>query len=150
MTTSPPKNDWAGLMTYPPDVVAATLAAPPFVAVEGVINIREFSGYPSALQPGAVVRPGALFRAGEPNRISARGVDALRELGVRTVFDLRADVEIGRYRTAGGGIEGVRVVRTPVGALPLDPVGLAQRCAHYSILYARLLSPCCCRMKLFE
>ena len=128
MSTPPLGNDWADLMTYPPDVVAATLAAPPFVAVEGVINIRDFGGYPSALQPGAVVRPRALFRAGEPNRISARGVEALRGLGVRTVFDLRADAEIAGFQTASGGIEGVRVVRAPVAALPLDPACLAERC----------------------
>lgn len=134
MSTAPPGNVWANLMAFPQDVVDATLAAPPFVAVDGVINIREFSGCPSALQPGSVVRPRALFRSGEPNRISARGVEALRGLGVKTVFDLRADVEIAQHQTASAGIEGVRFVRAPVGALPLDPVGLAQRCVYSSTL----------------
>ena len=127
MSTTP-RIDWTSLMTLPQDVVAATLAAPPFVSVDGVTNIRDFGGCPSSHVPRAVVRPRALFRAGELNRLSPRGADALRALGVRTVFDLRADAEIAGFQTAGGGIEGVRVVRAPVAALPLDPACLAERC----------------------
>ena len=115
MSTSPLGNVWANLITHPQHVVDATLAAPPFLAVDGVINIREFSGCPSALRPASVVRPRTLFRSGEPNRISARGVEALRVLGVKTVFDLRADVEIATFQTASASIEGVRVTHKSGG-----------------------------------
>ena len=77
MSNVPLGHVWASLMTQPQDIMDAMLAAPPFLAVDGVINICEFSGCPSesTLCPASVIRPRTLFRSGKPNRISVRGVE---------------------------------------------------------------------------
>jgi len=120
-----------GFPTIASDVVAATLSSPPFVVVDGVINIRDFGSYPSSSSPGAVVKPRYLFRSGEPSRVTPSGAEALRALGIKKVFDLRADVEIAKYKTANAGIEGVQFVRAPIVDMSFDPVGLAQRLKQF-------------------
>ncbi|KAH9841651.1 protein-tyrosine phosphatase-like protein [Rhodofomes roseus] len=121
----------SGIPTFPPEVIAASLSSPPFVAVDGVINIRDFGNYLSATSPNAIVRPGYLFRSGEPSRVSPSGVDAFRALGIKKVFDLRADVEIAKFKTANPGIEGVQFVRAPIVDMAFDPVSLAQRLKQF-------------------
>ncbi|KZT09151.1 uncharacterized protein LAESUDRAFT_540086 [Laetiporus sulphureus 93-53] len=106
-------------------LVNTTLNSPPFVLVEGVINIRDFGA--RYLAASRIVKPAVLFRSGEPSRITSRGVDSLRVLGVRKVFDLRADVEISKYNTPNAAIEGVEFVRVPILDDAFDPVGIAER-----------------------
>ena len=63
MSTTP-SIDWTSLMTLPQDVVAATLAAPPFVSVDGVTNIRDFGGCPSSRAPRGRAEPHLPVRRG--------------------------------------------------------------------------------------
>ncbi|KZT73554.1 hypothetical protein DAEQUDRAFT_721612 [Daedalea quercina L-15889] len=121
MSTSNPE-----FTTLPRDVVTSTLSSPPFVVVDGVINIRDFGGYPSN-QADSVVKPRSLFRSGEPNRITPGGIAVFRALGIKKVFDLRSDVEIAKYKTANPEVDGVQFVRSPILDIAFDPVGLAER-----------------------
>ncbi|KAH9910789.1 protein-tyrosine phosphatase-like protein [Epithele typhae] len=117
-----------------------TLSAPPFVAVEGVFNLRDFGGYPSSLPAPsqssapapARIKPGYLFRSGDPSRISPAGAAQLRALGVKKIFDLRAQVEIESYQSATPRIEGVEFVSAAILEEALDPVAIAARLQHFA------------------
>lgn len=107
------------------------LTEPPFVQAEGIINLRDAGGQPSNLPSRAnhIVKLRYLYRAGEPSRITPKGVTQLRDdLGVRMVFDLRSDVEVKGYKADPLIIEGVGSVKAPVSSAEgYDPVSLARR-----------------------
>jgi protein-tyrosine phosphatase len=60
----------------------------PFV---GITNLRDLGGYPTA--DGGTTRWGVVFRADALHKLTAEDVEAFGALGVRTVYDLRGDVE---------------------------------------------------------
>lgn len=111
------------------------LTEPPFVQAEGVINLRDAGGQPSHLPSytNHIVKPRYLYRAGEPSRITPRGVIQLRdELGVKKVFDLRSDVEVKGYKADPLIVEGVGFVKAPVSsAEAYDPFSLARRVQRF-------------------
>jgi len=76
--------------------------------VPGALNFRDIGGLPAG---SGVTRSGVLFRSGNLAGLGEDGRDALAELGIRRVVDLRADDEVAYEpsRTAGLGIETVRV-----------------------------------------
>lgn len=105
----------------------SSLPYPPFVDVEGVINIRSVGGYTSTSTRRAV-KPNILYRSGDVSNISERGKKQFKQLGVRVVFDFRADNEIKNYDSVTPAIEGVRMVRAPAGIQnSFDPVSIAMR-----------------------
>ncbi|KAF9886670.1 hypothetical protein FE257_011184 [Aspergillus nanangensis] len=63
--------------------------SPPFLAVEGVRMFRDVGA-----SSRACLRPGLVFRSGELSRVTAAGLETLRDLGVKKVFDLRSPVEM--------------------------------------------------------
>ncbi len=76
---------------------------------DGCVNARDLGGL-------GRVRPGAVVRMEEPNRLSAAGWAAAWSYGVRTVVDLRNTDEYGQDSAPRpAGITTVRV--------PLEPVG---------------------------
>ncbi|KAJ6534014.1 tyrosine phosphatase family-domain-containing protein [Mycena vulgaris] len=89
------------------------LSSPPFVVVEGVINIRDLGGYTT--DDASHVKPGLVFRSGEMSNISETGKLQLVALGIRRVFDLRTHLEINSYKMAVPDIPGVEFVSVPVG-----------------------------------
>jgi protein tyrosine/serine phosphatase len=91
--------------------------------VEGVINIRDIGGYPSQSNPSLIVKPGLIFRSGDPSRITDLGKEQLRALGIKKIFDLRSDSEI-QVNDARAGIDGVEIIRVPVivGGFDLDNI----------------------------
>lgn len=107
------------------------LTEPPFVQAEGIINLRDAGGQPSHLpsHTNHIVKPRYLYRAGDPSRITPRGIVQLRdELGVRKVFDLRSDVEVKGFKSDTLTIEGVGFVKVPVSSVEAyDPFSLAKR-----------------------
>ena len=110
--------------------MGSKITEPPFVQAEGVINLRDAGGQLSHLSSRAnhIVKPRYLYRAGEPSRITPKGVIQLRdELGVRMVFDLRSDVEIKGYGADPLTIEGVGFVKAPASSEAYDPFSLARR-----------------------
>ncbi|EED82325.1 predicted protein [Postia placenta Mad-698-R] len=98
----------AVLQSLSEDELAKVLSSAPFVQVEGIINIRDFGGHSTS--GDAAVKPSYLFRSGEPSRITQKGMEQFQTLGIRKVFDLRADAEIAKYRTPDVKIEGVEFV----------------------------------------
>lgn len=107
------------------------LSEPPFVQAEGVINLRDAGGQPSHLPSyeNHIVKQRYLYRAGEPSRITPKGITQLKDdLGVKKVFDLRSDVEVKKYEADPLIIEGVGFVKAPVSsAEAYDPLSLARR-----------------------
>ncbi|KLO11877.1 hypothetical protein SCHPADRAFT_998569 [Schizopora paradoxa] len=85
------------------------LGAPPFLQVEGVINIRDFGKLPTNDEKSKI-RGGVLFRSGELTRITDAGKSTLRDLGIKKIFDLRGEAEITAYGSATSVIDGVEVV----------------------------------------
>jgi protein tyrosine/serine phosphatase len=104
---------------------------PPFVIVEGVINARSVGGFSTSDTDSDIVKPVILFRSADPSRITPKGKEQLLALGVRRVFDFRADDEIAGYKTTAPMIPGVEFLRAPVSeSRAFDPVSLAARWVH--------------------
>ncbi|KAG6854350.1 hypothetical protein C0991_007855 [Blastosporella zonata] len=97
-----------------PAHVAQLLSKPPFVVIDGVINVRDLGSYPSETYPGQVTRPGYLYRSAELAGISEEGQRQLKALNVAKIFDLRSDTEIRKYNTPQPVIDGVEFVHSPV------------------------------------
>jgi len=107
------------------------ISSPPFIAVEGVFNIRSVGGYATS-DPSLIVKPTALFRSGDPSRITEKGKNQFIALGVRRVFDFRATSEISSYKSPTPVIPGVEFIRVPVSDdNEYDPVSLALRMKQF-------------------
>ena len=57
-----------------PSHVAEALSRPPFVTIQGVINVRNLGNLPSTYRPGEITRPNFVFRSAELSRITDEGV----------------------------------------------------------------------------
>jgi hypothetical protein len=102
------------------------LPCPPFVDVEGVVNIRSVGRYTTTT--GCIVKPNIIYRSGDVSSITERGRKQFSELGVHIVFDFRADAEIKDFDSSTPPIEGVTMIRTPAGIQrAFDPVSVAMR-----------------------
>ncbi len=62
------------------------------LSVEGAYNLRDIGGYAAA--PGQCTRWRTLLRSGSLHALSGSGHDALAELGLRSIIDLRTPTEI--------------------------------------------------------
>ncbi|KAK1585627.1 tyrosine phosphatase [Colletotrichum navitas] len=72
---------------------AAILSRPPFHSVPGTFNTRDIGQV-----PGSAVRPGFAFRSGSLEAIGEPGASVIaKQLGIRTIFDLRSGDERERY-----------------------------------------------------
>ncbi|KAJ3895566.1 protein-tyrosine phosphatase-like protein [Lentinula edodes] len=110
----------------------SSLPYPPFVDVEGVINMRSVGGY--ATSTGGVVKPNVIYRSGDISSITERGRGQFSALGVRVVFDFRADSEIKDYDSATPAMEGVKIIRAPAGIQnAFDPASIAIRLKKWQI-----------------
>ena len=69
-------------------------APPRIVPLEGSFNFRDLGGYPSL--GGRHTRWGRLFRADALHELTGDDVAQLRDLGLRTVVDLRTERELER------------------------------------------------------
>ncbi|KAG6832177.1 hypothetical protein H0H92_004908 [Tricholoma furcatifolium] len=104
-----------------PAYVAEVLSKPPFVTVDGVINVRDLGLYTSETHPGQITRPQVMYRSAELSGITDEGSDKiatgkrqLKALNITKVFDLRSDVEISKYKTPQPEISGVEILHIPV------------------------------------
>ncbi|MCU0559190.1 MAG: tyrosine-protein phosphatase [Desulfobacterales bacterium] len=61
-------------------------------AVEGAPNLRDLGGYATAA--GRHVKWGQVFRSSHLSRLTDRGVEFIRHLGIRRVYDLRTEAEV--------------------------------------------------------
>ncbi|KAF8069862.1 hypothetical protein FPV67DRAFT_988417 [Lyophyllum atratum] len=65
-------------------------ASPPFVTVEGVVNVRTLGGYSIPGQaPRSQLKPLHVFRSGDLSGITDHGKAQLLVLGITTIFDTR-------------------------------------------------------------
>jgi protein-tyrosine phosphatase len=85
--------------------------------LEGIINLRDVGGY--ATTDGRHTRWRTLFRSGCVDRLSRAGQEWLIQAGLRTVIDLRDDVEIATRPNVFADSARVRYRRVPVFDEPL-------------------------------
>ncbi len=67
------------------------------VGLEAVHNFRDLGGYPA--RDGSVTRWRTLFRADGLHRLTGSDIDVVRALGLRTVIDLRTQLEVDERGT---------------------------------------------------
>ena len=96
--------------------------------VEGTCNLRDVGGYPA--RAGGSVAWRALFRSDSLHRLGSQGVAGLAGLGLCTIVDLRADVEVEQRPGAVAGLP-ARIVRAPVVRDPAVLPPLADLGAEY-------------------
>ncbi|KAF7290090.1 hypothetical protein HMN09_01314200 [Mycena chlorophos] len=96
---------------------------PPFVNIEGLVNLRAVGGFVAPK-----TKPVILYRSAELSRITPKGKEQLQALGIHDVFDFRADDEITSYKTPAPDVPGVKFHRTPVAEdRAYDPASTAAR-----------------------
>nr|GAT51498.1 predicted protein [Mycena chlorophos] len=96
---------------------------PPFVNIEGLVNLRAVGGFAAPK-----TKPVILYRSAELSRITPKGKEQLQALGIHDVFDFRADDEIASYKTPAPDVPGVKFHRTPVAEnRAYDPASTAAR-----------------------
>lgn len=104
------------------------------VECKGAFNVRDLGGHRAA--DGRSLRWRTLFRADGLHRVPGTSETAIRELGWRTVIDLRsaAETDIGMYRC-----DGVEVVHLPVLSETWDRDALVDDGDHVGFLVDRNL-----------
>ncbi|HVV31526.1 MAG TPA: tyrosine-protein phosphatase [Mycobacteriales bacterium] len=86
------------------------------VTLEGACNIRDLGGYRTS--SGEQVRHGLLFRGDSPHRLTDADAVSMRELGIRTVLDLRSEHERETLGAEPLAAFGVRTVHVPFRHAP--------------------------------
>ena len=66
------------------------------IALEGAVNFRDLGGY--ATEDGLRTRWRVLFRADGLSELPETALEVMRELGIRTVVDLRSGQEVEQSR----------------------------------------------------
>jgi protein-tyrosine phosphatase len=79
--------------------------------VDGTYNLRDVGGYPT--HAGDSVAWRTLFRSDSLHRLDSRSVAGLAGLDLRTIVDLRADIEVEQRPSAIAGLP-ARIVRAPI------------------------------------
>jgi protein-tyrosine phosphatase len=79
------------------------------VKLKSVLNFRDVGGIP--VNDGVFVREGIIFRSASPDRISRKEFGLINELGIGTIFDLRADRERNRRN---GELDKIEVITLPL------------------------------------
>jgi protein-tyrosine phosphatase len=79
--------------------------------VEGTCNLRDVGGYPT--HAGGSVAWRTLFRSDSLHKLDGQGVAGLAGLDLRTIMDLRSDIEVEQRPSAVAGLP-ARIVRAPV------------------------------------
>ena len=75
--------------------IAVATVAQRRVLFDGIQNFRDLGGYPTA--GGGQVRWGQVFRADALHKLTEADLEAFGRLGVRTVYDLRGEVERAEF-----------------------------------------------------
>ena len=103
------------------EVVAGERCLP----VEGVTNLRDLGGYATA--NGRRVRWGAVYRSANLGRVTANGLSALRQLGIRLVCDFRTGPESAKLPNLFPDSPGVGYQRLPVQHGDHEPTAVFER-----------------------
>ncbi|ODQ64261.1 alpha/beta-hydrolase [Nadsonia fulvescens var. elongata DSM 6958] len=101
---------------------------PRWKEISGIHNFRDLGGWPIANL--GFVKPGLIYRCADPQNIQPAGRNAMIQLGIRTIFDLRSDTELAR--SGFREIEGIERFHVPVfRTRDISPEALAQRYQKY-------------------
>lgn len=101
----------------PQDLLTASLATPPFVPLDGSLNLRDIG-----LLPSSPIKPGILLRSGSLHTIPSPVHAKLHtDLGITTIFDLRQEQE--RTQWPEPAIQGIKSIWLKSSTPPahLDP-----------------------------
>ena len=92
------------------------MTSPPFVAIDGIFNSRDIGGYRSCIGHKLCVRRGHVYRCANPSRVTPEGIQQLRRLGIKKIFDLRSNKEIEHTADFGvtSEIAGIKRVNVPM------------------------------------
>lgn len=94
------------------------------IPFEGITNFRDLGGYPTA--DGGTTRWGCVFRADALHKLTEADLEAMATLGVRTVYDLRGDVERTDFPGPLPSVH-VPISGRPAGAVPpAPPAGMTE------------------------
>lgn len=94
------------------------------IPFEGITNFRDLGGYPTV--DGGTTRWGRVFRADALHKLTEADLAAMATLGVRTVYDLRGDVERTEFPGPLPSVH-VPISGRPSGALPpAPPAGMTE------------------------
>ncbi len=108
------------------ETLTKVLSSPPFITVQGVCNFREVGGY-AASQGNLLVKPGYYYRCGDPSHITDKGKETLRNLGIKKVFDFRANHEVAKFDAPSPTIDGIEFIRASVSNdEAFDPISIAK------------------------
>ena len=102
------------------------------MAITGLLNFRDVGGLPTSA--GGRTRFRTLYRSHSPSGLGPRGMAAIRGLGLRSVLDLRDDIELRRwpYELDDPSIRRLRVPVLENRPVPADHPGL----------YAHMIEAC--------
>jgi hypothetical protein len=126
--------------SIPKDALKTALATPPFVPLEGSLNLRDIG-----LLPGSPIKPGLIYRSGSLHNIPSSLFPRFHnELNIKTVFDLRHEKE--RQQFPEPEIPGVDMVWLKSDTPPklVDPASFVERdgIPGFVAMYKGLLTLC--------
>jgi len=108
------------------DAVMRIITSKPFINVEGLFNLRVVDSLPTS-SGYAQVKPSYLYRSGDTSKITPKGKEQLEALGIKKIFDFRADAEVARFKSPAPTFDGIEYVKVPVfQSKSFDTVSIAQ------------------------
>ena len=82
------------------------------IRLEGAFNVRDLGGYP--IRAGGVTRWRSLLRADGLHGLTPGDIERLLSMGLKTVIDLRSEIELERQPSPFHGHEAVRYSHIPL------------------------------------
>ncbi len=77
--------------------------------ISSILNFRDAGGL--KIPGGGIMRKGLIYRSANPDRVNGKDIGRLRELGIKTIVDLRGPGESSKRKN---GTPGIRVVNFPL------------------------------------
>ena len=116
-----------------------TLAIDRDIALETAYNVRHLGGYPTAAGPTTTATD--LLRGATLHELTERGCEALRAHGVRTVVDLRSEVEHEASPTPDLSAYAITVIEAPVFQADASPGALVKNEGYpgHAVVYRSFL-----------
>ncbi len=93
--------------------------------MHSIANFRDFGGYPAS--DGLRIKRGLLFRSGSLAEASPKDLQAIAELGIRTVCDLRTEYERRREPDRLPGWPPLKLLHLPVRVQKHDEAAFLRR-----------------------
>lgn len=93
--------------------------------VEGAPNLRDLGGY--AAGDGRRVKWGRIFRSSNLGRLTDKGLDQIKQLGIKLVCDFRTEAEACKLPNRFPDSEAVRYVRLPIQHGDFEPTSVFDR-----------------------